>query len=197
MRATRTWLLSIPLIAAGSLAAHSLAYRLALPDEHARELTYRHSGHAYLKIAPYVSALCVALVLAVVLTRALRPAAERTAGRITLWPFLALPLLFFALQEHAERFVGTGSFPAGAMLETTCLLGVALQVPLGVIAYAVARALVRLSDGLGRLLAGRGRTPRLRPKSLAGARFAEVAPARISILALNRAGRAPPISAVA
>jgi hypothetical protein len=197
MRAIRTWLLSIPLIAVGSLAAHSLAYRLAVPDSHARELAYRHSGHAYLKLAPYVSALCVALVLTAVLARALRPSACRAAGRIGLWPFLVLPLLFFLLQEHAERFVGTGSFPAGAMLETTCVLGVALQVPLGVIAYTVARALVRLSDGLGRLLAGRARTLRLRPQSLAGARFAEVAPARISILALNRAGRAPPISAVA
>jgi hypothetical protein len=196
MRTARTWLLSIPLVAAGSLAAHSLAYRLAVPDNHARELAYRHSGHAYLKVAPYVSALCVALVLAALLAHALRRSAARTEGRVALWPFLVLPLLFFALQEHAERLVGTGSFPFAAMLEAPCLLGVALQIPLGVLAYVVARLLLRLSDELGRLIS-RLRAPRLRPARLVGRPPGRIPPARVSILSLNRAGRAPPVAIAA
>jgi hypothetical protein len=196
MRTARMWLLSVPLIAAGSLAAHSLAYRLAVPDEHAREVAYRHSGHAYLKVAPYVSALCVALVLAAVLAHALRPAAARTVGRVALWPFVVLPLVFFALQEHAERFVGVGSFPFAAMLEKPCLFGIALQIPLGLFAYAIARVLVRLSDELGRILF-RSRAPRLRPARLVVRPPGRVPPARISILALNRAGRGPPVAAAA
>jgi hypothetical protein len=217
VRPLRAWLFSVPLIAAGSLVAHSLAYRLAFPEEHGhdapygrsglaylvvfppdhvRDAVYGHSGHPYLRLAPYVSAVCVALVLAAVLAHAVRPALTRTASQIALWPFVFLPLGLFLVQEHAARFLGTGSFPAGAMLEKPCLLGVALQIPLGLIAYWVARALVRLSEELGRLLVGAAvRTARLRVAYGTRVRHPSVPPARISILALNRAGRAPPVSA--
>jgi len=196
MRPFRAALLCAPLIAAGSLAGHALAYRLAYPDEHTREFAYEHSGHAYLKLAPYVFALCLALVLAAVFARALRAAAGRARGRVLLWPFIVLPLLLFTVQEHAERFVSTGSFPVGAMLEKTCVVGLALQLPLGLMAYAVARALVRLSDELGQILAARPRVQFTRSAPLVRAAPTLVELPRIPVLALHRAGRAPPALSV-
>ncbi len=183
----------MPLVAAGSLVAHALAYRLAVPDEHAREFAYEHSGHDYLAYAPFVFAVCLALVLAAVIARTMQAAAGRARGHIALWPFLVLPLVLFTTQEHIERLVSSGSFPFGAMLEPTCIAGVALQLPLGLIAYGIARALVRFADELGQILATRPRRRHGRLKVLCGPPPSPVELPRIPVLALQRAGRAPPV----
>jgi hypothetical protein len=182
----------MPLIAVGSLGAHSLAYRVAVPDEHARHLAYEAAGHGYLRYAPIVFAICVALVLAGVIGRALRVAAGRPRGDAALWPFLVFPLTLYLIQEHAERFVSTGSFPVGAILEPTCLLGLVLQLPLALGAYTVARLVLRLADGLAQLLGGLVPVPLRHVTRLLRAEPPAVELPRIPILALHRAGRAPP-----
>ena len=196
MKPLRAAVLSIPLVATGSLSAHALAYRLAVPDAHARGQVLADSGHGYLKYSSAFFAICVALVLAGAIRRGLNAVSGRVSRRLPLWPFLVLPMLLFALQEHAERLVKTGVFPFDTMLAHTFLLGMLLQLPVGLIAYAIARLVVALAEGIGRLLAGSPPEEIARPRPLRPP-HAVVELARISVLALRSAGRAPPSASLA
>ena len=51
-RRTLPWLLALPLMAAGSLLAHSLAYALVEPGAAERARLLRSTGHGYLAAAP-------------------------------------------------------------------------------------------------------------------------------------------------
>jgi hypothetical protein len=193
----RAALLSIPFTAAGSLLAHALAYRVAVPDARARAQLYRDTGHGYLAYSPTFFAVCLAVVFVGLVVLSLRFAHGRRRATVAAWPFAVLPLLMFTIQEHAERFVHTGQFPFGAVLEPTFLPGFWLQVPLGLAMYLVARAVLRLAKGLGRILAGA--TPAEPIDAPAPARLS-LAPCelpRIRALALRRAGRAPPLPSFA
>src|SRR3990172_8727238 len=72
------------------------------------------------------------------------------------WPFAAVALGGFAVQEHLERLVHTGEPP---LLVTwpVFLLGLALQLPFALAAYLVARALLHVAQALAEPHA----TPRL------------------------------------
>ncbi len=191
MKPLRAALLSIPLVAGASLVAHGLAYRLALPDAHTREQALAESGHGYLRFSSSFFALCVALVLACAIVHALRAARGQAHRPVPIWPFLLLPFALFTVQEHTERFVKTGVFPVDAVLARTFLLGLVLQVPVALIAYAIARVVVAVAREVGRRLAGAPRRSRLRPDVFRG-RPSVVEVTRIPVLALRCAGRAPP-----
>jgi hypothetical protein len=193
----RAALLSIPFTAAGSLIAHALAYRVAVPDAQARAQLYRDTGHGYLAYAPTFFAVSLALVFGGLVVLALRVAHGRRRATVAAWPFAVLPLLMFTIQEHAERLVHTGQFPFGAVLEPTFLPGLWLQVPLGLAMYLAARAVLRIAEGVGRLLAGSPPAERVAsapPLCLSPASFHLP---RIPALALRRAGRAPPLHSFA
>lgn len=145
-----TWSLSLGLIVAGSLAAHTLAYRIVVPDPERRHHLLEESGHAYLDPAP-LSSLCATLVVVGFLARAL---GGRAAGSgAPSWVFALLPPLAFAFQEHLERLIHNGALPHAAALEPTFLAGLLLQFPLALAAFVVARALVAGADALGEALA--------------------------------------------
>lgn len=191
MKPLRAALLSIPVIAGASLAAHGLAYQLAFPDAHTREQALTESGHGYLRFTSGFFALCVALVLAYAIVHALRAARGQAQRPVPFWPYLVLPFALFTVQEHTERFVKTGVFPVDAVLARTFLVGLVLQLPVALIAYAIARVVVAVAREVGRLLAGAPRRLRVRTDVLRGRpSVAEVT--RIPVLALRCAGRAPP-----
>ena len=71
-------------------------------------------------------------------------------------PFALLAPAAFVLQEHLETLLHTGAAPFGTVLHPTFLAGLLLQIPFALTGYAIARALVRLADGV-RALIGRRR----------------------------------------
>jgi hypothetical protein len=115
------WLVSIPFMAAGCLAAHSLAYHL---------VSAREERHGYLAFAPLILGVLGALAVAGVFRRG------RSRSPLV---FAALPPLAFVVQEHAERLELVVTEPA-------FLVGLALQVPFAVAALVAARAFLGLAD---------------------------------------------------
>lgn len=130
----------------GSLAAHSLSYRLAEPDQHARALMLETTGHDYVGLTAFVIASAVVAVLASLSISALarRPVATgRFSGTLAL-----LPVAGYTVQEHLERFFSSGSFPVDAALEPTFLVGIVLQVPFALAALWLTRALLTAANAM-------------------------------------------------
>jgi hypothetical protein len=146
-----TWVLTLPLVLAGTEAAHGLAYRLVYPQLHERILLA--TGHAYLAWLPLVLGMGGALAAAALLAAALDAARGRTPDKLPAWAFAALPPVAFVLQEVMELSLHTGTFGWRAVLAPTFLPGLALQLPLAALAYLLARFLLRTAERLGRALA--------------------------------------------
>jgi hypothetical protein len=157
MRRGLSWLLTIPLVLAGTELAHAVGYRSALPDAHERAHELTATGHGYFAYAPLAAGLGVA---AVVVALALHAGRAGTGVRLRAWPFAVLPLLTFTLQEHLERLLH-GVDASGVVFEPTFIRGALLQLPFGIIAYLIARALLRVAERIGAAL--RGETLRRRP----------------------------------
>ena len=168
MDRVRAWIVVAPLVAAGTLVSHAAAYRLTG--------TPAGSLHSYLEHAPQV--VLVVSVLAVALAGL---GARLHAPRP--WAFLLLAPLAYLVQEHLELLIHTGDAPW--ILATPALLvGLLLQVPLGLAAWLVATRLLRTLHA---------RPPR---RARAGRAFASVAtPSAGAVLpafARTWSARAPP-----
>jgi hypothetical protein len=159
------WLVSIPFMAAGCLAAHSLAYHL---------VSAREERHGYLAFAPLFLGLLGALAIA--------GAFRRTRTRSPL-VFAALPPLAFVVQEHVERLELVVTEPA-------FLVGLALQLPFALAALVAARAFLGLADLVVDALTARPPVPRRSP--LPAAPPAAPDSPRPSLLAGSCSSRAPP-----
>jgi len=178
------WFLSLPLAAAGWLAAHSLAYTLVAPHDH----------HGGLAAAPILIACAITVLLAVAIHDGLRRAAP---ARVPNWPVALLPPLGFTIQEHLERLIERNELPLGTVLEPVFLVGIALQLPVALIVLALARGVLAVGHALGQGV----RVVRVpRPRSCAGTPPlpAPLAPelVRPPVLASGHGGRAPPALAI-
>lgn len=177
-------------MAGGLLSAHWLAYRLAIPDAHARADALAHSGHSYLAYTPMALTVSLGVLLAALALRALaafrgelrRPATSRT--------IVLLPLVAFVVQEHVERLVHAGQMPWTAALEPTFLVGLALQLPFALAALLVAWALDSVAHAVGLALASPEPRPVLSAFVLAPASV--TAAPRLVGLARGYGERAPP-----
>lgn len=120
------WLVVSAVIAAGVLVGHALAYRLTS--------TPAGPFHEYLAHAPQV------LLLLVVSGLALTGLGPRRAAPPS-WVFPLVAGATFVAQEHLERIVHGGGAP---ILVTTpvFLVGLALQLPVALVAWALARRLL-------------------------------------------------------
>jgi len=191
MRRRLLWLVALLLMAAGSLAAHSLSYLVASarPSESGAELSERASSGQ----ASYLLLFLGILAATAVVATAARLLLGRRCGRGSEPPpslFFALPPLAFALQEVSERLLHAEAFPFQAVFEPRFLLGLFLQLPFGLLALLVARALLRVVRQIARLFA--------RPKTGQSTALVSWSPGRtldlrrIPALALGYQQRGPP-----
>jgi hypothetical protein len=189
-RRSAVWLLTLPLAVVGSQLAHALAYRLVTSDEQKRTHELTASGHGYLAYVPIafaVAAVLVAVALAGELRHVLTGRDRPSPPRAVL--FAALAPGIFVCQEHFERFLHAGAFPLDAALQPSFLVGLLLQLPFALAGYLVARLLLRAVRSLGRLLAGRARSPQ---PAAATPRPAVTFVPRVPALARGYGSRGPP-----
>jgi len=194
-RRSLVWLLSVPLMLGGTEAAHQLAFRLAYPGGWERAQALQESGHGYFSWLPVVGGIGAALAFSALVVHGRHAA---TGGRPTDAPrlsrFAALPLLAFAVQEHLEQLVHTGTI-TGVAAQPTFMLGLLLQLPFAAAAYLLARSLLRAARRVGVALT---RTKARRRRPLLPVRFRlapglEVLPLRAAALAGGHAERGPPL----
>jgi hypothetical protein len=198
MRSRSPWLLALPLMVAGSFGAHALSYGLVSSpggatafDGDAHGMAERMStGAASYSVVPagLVAALVVAAFVAWLAERS-RGGRRRGASP---WLFFTLPLLAFTFQELAERLLGAESAPFRAALEPRFLIGLALQVPFGLVAFLIAHLLIRAVKSVGRLLARTRPLPDLRRVRLPWQIHVSELPC-IPVLALGYSQRGPPV----
>jgi hypothetical protein len=173
------------------LVTHQLSYALVARDLAGRERLLESTGHGYLRQLPV---LLVSLAVVLFVGLGIEVVRSRRAGtdtRAPAWPFAALAPACFAVQEHVERIVQDGGFPAGAWHERTFVLGLALQAPIALLAWLVARLLLRAAPRIAALMQGQPAAPPDVPP-LAVRPVTRVAGSRRSALATCSAGRAPP-----
>jgi hypothetical protein len=171
--------LSIPLASVGCLIGHAAGYALVGTSRRDAQL------HGYLSFAPLFIAICAALVAASLALRL----SGRVVGRVAAWPFALLPPLAFCAQELIER-VAAG-LPAHAVLEPAVFAGLAAQLPIAVVAFFAARALLRVADAATRAL--RTLPPPVVGRTLLLVPSPSAAPAP-NAFRFDRAARAPPCS---
>jgi hypothetical protein len=155
------WLLALPLMTAGSLAAHSLSYLFvsARAGEGVSEASERASTGSAGYLVLFLGILGATAVVAA--AAHLRLAGGQRESAVSPGWFFVLPPLAFTVQELAERLLRAEAVPFQAALEPRFLLGLLLQLPFGLLALLLARMLRRVVRRLVRALA-RARTPRLR-----------------------------------
>lgn len=191
MRRSLVWMVALPLTIGGCLAAHALAYRLVASHAHERSRLLALTGHGYLGYAPLVLGV-LAGVLAVALAGVVVGAARGSSRpRLSAPSFFTLPLVGFAVQEHAERFVHSGHLSAAIVLEPAVLVGIGLQVPIAFVVFLVARALLAVAEVAGRALAV-GIDARRPVSASRRVRPGVTDLVRIPVLALGYPGRGPP-----
>ena len=167
MRRGLAWTLAVPLMLAGSQAAHALAYVWVYPQAHARVRVLLAAGHGYLTWLPVGLALtgaaaCVALAVT---------AADAARGP----PPRGLPAAAFAL------------------LPPTFLPGLLLQLPFALATYVAARLLLRAAQHAGRALASRP-VPRTLVLASPAPPRAGTPPRRLRVAGVRLAKRGPPLA---
>jgi hypothetical protein len=151
MRRGLAWALTLPLVLLGTQAAHALAYDLVYPEAHSRILL--ETGHSYLAWLPLVLALAGAVTLAALCVASADAARGRPARELPGWAFAFLPPVTFVIQELLELSLHTGTFGWRAVLAPTFLRGIALQLPVALGVYLLARLLLRTAERVGRAIA--------------------------------------------
>jgi hypothetical protein len=107
------------------------------------------------------------------------------------WIFGLLPLLGYTLQEFLERWVMLGGFPWWMVEQPTFRVGLLLQLPFALVAFAAARLLLRAAEHVGCAL----RPEELPLRLLGPARLWHPVArslSRLAALAAGHAERGPP-----
>jgi len=196
-RRIAVWALATPLVAVGSQLAHALAYRIAYPQADVRLRALAASGHGYLAYLPLAVGVAAAAQLAGFAALALDAARGRRLRPLPRWGFALLPPLAFALQELAERALAGDGLAWWVVRLPTFRIGLALELPVALLVYLLARALLGAAGAVGGVLA----TP---PAASAPVLLQGGAPRRRGVLAPRRAllrlgscQRAPPAGRLA
>ncbi|HKP19738.1 MAG TPA: hypothetical protein VJT84_14775 [Gaiellaceae bacterium] len=189
MRRCALWLVTLPIALAGIELGHAIANATFGSPEGAKELFASPSTGSGL--APLLGLFAVGLVVIGLACRfAPRWWFPRQARAVAL-PFVLLPPIAFALLELSEAALHRGTIPWGEAVQPTFLFGLALQFPLALVGYALARLLLRASDRVRRFFARSDRTRLLPLPALPLPRSADRA-LRGTRRGSPRLGRAPP-----
>jgi hypothetical protein len=193
MRRRLAWLLVAPIALVSSQVAHALAYRSVEADAAARSSLLASTGHGYLDYLPFAAALVTVLCALGFVAQVRIGLAGSSAGGVGPRAFALVPLAVFAVQEHFERLAHSGELPLTAVLEPTFLLGLALQIPFAVLAWALARLLLEAARALVHVLTRR--PTRVVARDRAPRPPLAVALPRPGILARGYTERGPPLPA--
>lgn len=188
LRERLAWFVTLPIAIIGCQSAHAVTNMLLGTPERARgELLLGHGPGAGL--APPLACIALTVVAAGLAGRAAGSWSTQHAASARL-PFAVVAPMLFIVQEHVETVLHTGAAPIGTMIEPTFLPGLLLQIPFAIAGYAIARALIRLADGVRGLIGSRRRVPR---RSAAPAkRPVSIAAPRTERSRWAYSGRAPP-----
>ena len=187
MRRRLHWLVALPLMLAGTQVAHGLAYALVYPQAHARLL---QTGHGYLGWLPLVFGVTGALAVVGLAAAVVDTARGRHARELPAAAFALLPPMAFAIQELLELSFRTGTFGWRAFLAPTFLPGLALQLPFALLAFLVARLLLRAATRVGLALA----RPHVSPEPVSPPAFEPLVLGRLALRTV--AARGPPCAVV-
>jgi hypothetical protein len=161
-RRVAAWLLSFPLMVVGSEVAHALAFQWVYPQARLRLSALLASGHGYMGSSAYLPML-LGLVFATELVGAAWVFAGSVRRRrhqpVPASAFALLPVLSFTLQEFVERWLSGSPTPWLIVLAPTFGAGLLLQLPFALIAYLVARLLLRVVERAARILPVAGWRP--------------------------------------
>jgi hypothetical protein len=176
------WLLTVPLMAVSLFAGHELAYAIVGAPA---------VGHGYFTYLPFIGAILLTLALTALVLHAV--AAFRGDRAVPSPPlaFALLPAAAFVLQEHLERLLYSGAVP---WWEPTFAVGLAVQLPFGLVALLLARLLQSLAQAVGVALAAQDPCKREHSRATPAAITAE--PRRLGVLARGYGERAPPLVAL-
>ena len=192
MRRGLTWLVAVPLLLAGSQAAHLLVYRLVYPGMPLRSRVLLETGHGYLDQLPLVLGVAGGVALVSLLVAAVDAARGRPARTLPPWAFGLLAPAGFVLQEYLERSLHAGTFDWHAAAAPTFLPGLLLQLPFGLLAWLAARFLLRAAAHAGQAFVTR--RPVRRAVTPPGVVPRGTAIVRKRLLAHRLAERGPPLS---
>ena len=176
---------------AASQVGHVLANELVYPEAQLRWRELLSSGHSYFAYWPLVSGVAGGVLLVGVVVSAVDCLGRRSPRAFPAWAFALLPLVGFAVQEFTERWLAGSNFPWWIVLQPTFRIGLLLQLPFAVIAFLLARLLLRATERVVRAL--RGTAGISRPARGVPSWFVRsICPLRPAVLADGHAGRGPP-----
>jgi hypothetical protein len=147
---------------AGSVSAHAVGYRSfgagapARGPEEGGAASERLAGvaHPLLTKLPILVGVVAAIALVTICVRiATRHRGRRATGASPGW-FFFLPFAALAFQELAERAIHGESFPFNPAHEPAFLVALLLQLPFGLIAFFLARALLAIGTRICQRLSG-------------------------------------------
>ena len=141
---------------AGSQAAHGLAYWIVYPQASVRLRVLVETGHDYMSLLPLVLGVGGAIVALSLGATIVDAARGRGSRALPPWAFALLPLVGFTLQEFIERWLAWGFLPWHEFAQPTFLVGMALQLPFGVL--GVSRGAVAAQQGCTARRAAEGRS---------------------------------------
>jgi hypothetical protein len=118
-------------------------------------------------------------------------ARRRPTTKVGPWAFALLPMLSFSAQELLERWVALGSVPWWMVEQPTFRVGLLLQLPFALLAYLLARLLLRTARSAGAAVTFAPSLPLLVPFAPAP-RPAPAPVARLRTPALGWGVRGPP-----
>jgi hypothetical protein len=200
MRRRLPWALTLPLAFAGSWLAHVLGRGLAIGSiegseatEHLERVSTAHAGTATLGVAAGLAPFAAVALIVVAAGLWTRTRGRSWRGAGAGW-FLILPAVAYITGELLERLLSGGSeaLSLHSLHEPGLMLALALQVPFGAVAFAIARLLLAAARAIvakiRRLVPA---AQRLRRADVAPVTW--IAPARWTCLVGARGLRGPPV----
>lgn len=192
VRRRAAWLVTVPIALVGIEAAHTLANAAFGAPEKTGEIFASAASGA--ELVPIFAAFAFAIVLLGLGSRVAGRWWLPTSARALALPFACLPPLAFVLLELFEALFHRGHVPVGLTVEPAFLAGLVLQLPFALTGYLVARLLLRLSDGVRRLILRRRAVPPLKSPPALASSPPEDPPRRVRRGSAHF-GRAPPLAA--
>jgi hypothetical protein len=191
MRRRALWFLTLPALLAAETACHQLVAGV-FDGGNARHRLLAHAVADYFELAVVALAVVGLLAAATLGRRTLSSFRAEGPQPLPSWWLAVLPAIGFLAQENMEHLLQDQRLAWTTGLEPAVLIGIALELPCGLLAIWLVRTLLRAAEQLGWALARRAARP-ARPELPVRLRPPAFAPLRLPVLASQQAGRAPPV----